>query len=275
MTFISRKTEAVRLFSNKFSGQKIGSSLVYLEKTESTNLYALDNISSLESGTVIIAETQTAGRGRKGRSWHSGELLGLYMTIALKSGALPRSLPLLNLAASLAAFEAISDMLSGNSKKHNIELKWPNDILWSGRKICGVLSERRMRKGSEDAIAVGIGINLNYLKSGFPEDVRESAASLKMIDEKARQPDEAASNVIDKFIPLYESLMNGESARIISQWLTHSPSSMGARLRIIGDGIEFIAVSEGLDGEGFLIVRRENDRLQRILSADIVSIREE
>ncbi len=274
MSFESRKRGAKTLFEDRFAGSEIGTPLIYLEDTDSTNTFTLDNSLSLPHGSVVIAESQTSGRGRKGREWYSAPLKGLYLTVLLKTDIPQSRKTQLNLIASLAAFEAVIKMVDDSELLDGIELKWPNDIIYRSTKLCGVLSESRASSSLVSPVAVGIGINLNHAEEDFPGSMGSGATSLLMIDGKERSVSLTAAAVVEQFNFWYERFKAGNSD-IIEAWEARSPSAKGAGLKIISDEGEFHAVSEGLDENGFLIVRRYKDRLQRILSADIVSVRKE
>ena len=137
----------------------IGHKIVTFDVIDSTNTYALDHG---ENGMVIVADRQTAGRGRQGHTWFSAPGLGLWFTVAfdgLTEG--------LSFAAVLAVRDAISDRVP-------VQLKWPNDVLCNGKKICGILVEHRAGR-----TALGIGINVHHRREDFPPELRNSAGSLE------------------------------------------------------------------------------------------------
>jgi BirA family biotin operon repressor/biotin-[acetyl-CoA-carboxylase] ligase len=275
MNFEKIKIEAEENFFQTFRRSAIGSRLIFSKQTASTNLYALENHNKLSSGTVILSYEQTSGRGRKGRTWSSPPGLGLYMTILLKDQYLSQKTMIVNLLASISAYDAVKEEISDEKIKEgiNLELKWPNDIMLNFKKLGGVLSERQGSSTDIGTIAIGIGININHSETDFPEDLIKKAVSLKIIDNKNRQPWQFALKVTDHFNRWLLKLSQNGSRALIDKWCEHSPISKGARVRIISDDEEYIAVTEGLDSDGFLKVKRYGDRLQRILSADIVTLR--
>jgi BirA family biotin operon repressor/biotin-[acetyl-CoA-carboxylase] ligase len=275
MTFELLKTKIEKSFKETFKSQALGANLILLEEVNSTNLYALQNSEVFPEGSVIISLAQTAGRGRKGRSWHSPAGTGLYMSILLKKMSAIGDSNTLNLLASLSVNDALNKELKSKdeSVKKLLELKWPNDILYDSRKIAGILSERKSGVKTTSPTVVGIGVNINHTPTDFPQEIAENSISLYMIDSKKRDYCEIAMNIISHINVRYDELKRQGSDYIIKTWMQNSPSCKGTRVRIFTDNEEFSAVTEGLDQRGFLKVRRYGDRLQTLLSADIVSLR--
>ena len=129
-------------------------------------------VSGAPEGTVVVADEQTAGRGTKGRAWHSPPGLGLYVSILLRPSS-PAAVPLLPLAAGLAARDAVE-------ASHGLaaRIRWPNDILFDGRKLGGVLCESAFAGDRPEFVIVGIGLNAAHGPGDFPGDLRETAVSI-------------------------------------------------------------------------------------------------
>jgi BirA family biotin operon repressor/biotin-[acetyl-CoA-carboxylase] ligase len=277
MTFNKQKNLAEKKFSETFDKSRIGNTFIFLEEVDSTNLYALKNASELPDGTVIIANSQTAGRGRKGRQWISTPGLGLYTSILLKKNNHYENLMLINLLASLSTYEALYTEIgkadTKEKKENNLELKWPNDLVINSRKLGGILSEGYTENKNSNPVAVGIGVNINHTNSDFPDGLNSIATSLFIIDGVKREPWTVAIEIVKRFNYILERFNLFGPDDLLRLWASHAPSVKGERVKIISDKEEFIAVTEGLDSRGFLKVRRYGDRLQTILSADIVSLR--
>lgn len=139
--------------------QFVGHTILPFDEIDSTNTYALEHG---EDGMVIVADRQTAGRGRLGRSWHSAPGLGLWFTVALTGS--PEGL---SFAAALAVRDAIAPRAA-------LKIKWPNDLLCHGKKICGILVEHRAGR-----TALGIGLNVHHKPEDFPVELRAKAGSLE------------------------------------------------------------------------------------------------
>jgi len=144
------------------AAQLVGHRIFVFDEIDSTNTYALEHG---DDGTVFVADRQTAGRGRLGRAWHSAPGLGLWFTVALTGEAIEG----LSFAAALSVRDAIASLAPGAPLK----IKWPNDVLCAGRKICGILVEHRAGR-----TALGIGLNVRHQREDFPEELRAKAGSL-------------------------------------------------------------------------------------------------
>lgn len=145
--------------------QVVGSRIVVRDRVDSTNTRAL---TAVGDGVVIVAEEQTAGRGRRGRRWHSAPGLGLWFSVGLEGP--PEGLPF---AGTLAVAFALRNLQA--APRDQVRVKWPNDVLIGGAKCAGVLAESRSGRS-----ALGIGLNVNHEMADFPPELQESAGSLRI-----------------------------------------------------------------------------------------------
>jgi BirA family biotin operon repressor/biotin-[acetyl-CoA-carboxylase] ligase len=155
----------------------IGKNYLYFEEIDSTNIQAKRE--NYEDGTVIFAESQTAGKGRKNRKWVTHKGLGLYLTIVLKPGIEVNYLSHFSLLFNYSVFKVLRNYVNGE-----IKIKWPNDIYLSGKKIAGFLIESSIENNSISKLIVGVGINVNQTIKDFEEDIKEVATSLKIEEGK-------------------------------------------------------------------------------------------
>jgi len=169
---------------------------------DSTNRYALD---AAREGLLVRAGTQTAGRGRRGRPWFSPDRLNLYMTITLSPPE--ERYPLL---AGVSVREALSRLLDGP----RLEIKWPNDIIFSGKKVCGILCETR-----GNVTAVGIGINVN--QDNWPEGLRDTATSLSRISARIFSLDEVTEAVVRQFASWRQRFSESGFGPVRKEFLLH------------------------------------------------------
>lgn len=214
------------------------------------------------AGTVVTADTQTGGRGTKGRAWDSPPGLGLYASIVLLPP--PEALALLPLAAGLAARAAIE-------KSAGVEawLQWPNDLHWEGRKLGGILCESGFTGAVLDFSVVGIGINVGQEKDDFPAELRDRAVSLRMA---AGRPVDVEA-VLDALLPA----LDGWTARLAAEGGAAIAAEFSAHaVPAIGDGIvldrgegPFRARYEGIAPDGALLVATDSGP-RRFLSAEIL-----
>ena len=160
----------------KLNTKLIGRDVIWFNVLDSTNIYAKKlAIEGCNDGAVIIAETQTAGRGRLGREWNSADGLGIWMSVILKPSILPEYVQLITLAASVAVVKAIKSTTGIQTG-----IKWPNDIILKGRKLCGILTEMSCESDQINYVVVGIGLNVNQCTDDFYGELTDKAISLKM-----------------------------------------------------------------------------------------------
>ena len=157
---------------------QIGSEILFLPEIDSTNNLAKKHAkNNAQEGLVIIAESQTGGRGRMGRSWHSPPETGIYLSILLKPNLKPDHLSFITLLAGVSAISTINEI-----SHQPANLKWPNDILINDKKVCGLLCEMTQEKGNSFSVVIGIGINVNQLPEQFPKDLKKTATSLRIVN---------------------------------------------------------------------------------------------
>lgn len=152
---------------------KIGHRILHYFRTDSTNRVAMALATKgAEHGTVVVAEEQTAGRGRLGRVWYSEKSSGIYVSVILRPPLAPSAAPMLTLMAGLAVHVAIRSATGIIS-----DIRWPNDVLVGGKKVCGILTEMNAEIDRLHAVALGIGINVNHRE--MPEELKSIATSLR------------------------------------------------------------------------------------------------
>lgn len=240
----------------------------YLDSTDSTNRVALDlGREGAAHGSVVIAEGQTAGRGRLGRSFFSPPYRNLYTSIVLRPELTTAEAPSLILSAGAAVAEAVAASVPDPEA---VEIKWPNDVLLGGRKACGILMELSAEAARVAFAVLGIGVNLNVGARDFPEELRETATSLRA---HAGAPVDRAAFARR----LYGTLEAVLDAHVQRGFESVRPR-FEARFRMAGRRVEVSELSGavlrgtalGVDADGALRVRREDDgRAVRVLAGDV------
>jgi BirA family transcriptional regulator, biotin operon repressor / biotin---[acetyl-CoA-carboxylase] ligase len=239
-------------------GTIFGQHIHHYYRAGSTNTLALDAAANgAPEGSVFLAEQQTAGRGRGDNQWHSAESTGIYCSIILRPTLPPSDVLTLSLAAGLAVQAAIQEVDS----RVIPDLKWPNDVLIQGKKFCGILTEMSSEATSVRHIVVGIGLNVNQVN--FPNELEQSATSLRQITGTEWSRVELCAALLKSLDREYKELLANREERpeILRRFEENSSSTRGRRVRIEEDG-GFEGVTEGLDPRGFLRVRtREGVRI--------------
>jgi BirA family biotin operon repressor/biotin-[acetyl-CoA-carboxylase] ligase len=213
-------------------------------------------------GTVFLAEEQTAGRGRGANSWQSSRSTGIYCSVILRPVLPPSDVLVLSLAGGLAVQAAIQQV----DARIRPDLKWPNDVLIDGKKVCGILTEMNAEPTRVRYLVVGIGINVN--QASFPRELAATSLRLSTGSEWSRV--ELAAALLKSLDREYRSLVQGANAQesILRRFAENSSWVHGKEVRIEENGSAFEGVTAGLDARGFLLVRSTKGT-QTVLSGTV------
>lgn len=235
----------------------------------STNTEAARQAASgAREGLCVVAREQTAGRGRRERTWLSPLDAGLYMSVLLRPRLDARVWPLITLAAALAVSDALSETCSLAT-----DIKWPNDILAGGRKLCGILAETaETMKGR--ACIVGIGVNLD--DRAFPPEIASSATSIEAIAGRAPDADELMRSLVRSLSRWYDALHESDgAARVVDAWEGRSSFAHDRRVRVVLADETFEGFTRGLEADGALRVETDAGALRAVRAGDVVALRRE
>jgi BirA family biotin operon repressor/biotin-[acetyl-CoA-carboxylase] ligase len=235
--------------------------VVSLETTDSTNRYASSLLASgAEEGTVVVAEEQTAGRGRQGKAWFSEKGLNLTFSLILKPDAPAASAGIISLYAALSVAEGTS-AIAGISP----ECKWPNDLLSGGRKFCGILSEAVFDRGRLASVVVGIGLNVNQTK--FPPAIQPPPTSLAIETGRTFELTSLLSALLDSLEKNYQTLRSGDYGTIIREWTLRS-ATIG-RLVTVRSGDRLISGTATKIAEDGGLMIRSNGTETKVVAGDV------
>jgi BirA family biotin operon repressor/biotin-[acetyl-CoA-carboxylase] ligase len=232
-------------------GTIFGGNIHHYYRVGSTNTAAMDAAAAgVPEGTVFLAEQQTAGRGRANHQWHSAESTGIYCSVILRPALPPSDVLVLSLAAGLAVQSAIQ----GIDPHVMADLKWPNDVLITGKKFCGILTEMSAEATRVRHIVVGIGINVN--QNSFPAELSQTATSLRLATGAEWSRVELCAALLKSLDREYQRLLETRDAQaeILRRFEARSSSARGRQVRVEENG-GFEGMTEGLDSRGFLQVR--------------------
>ena len=245
---------------------ELGAKIVHFLKTGSTNAVA-SRLAADQAphGTVVLAEEQTGGRGRFGRTWYSERSSGIYVSIILRPSLSPAAAPGITLMAGLAAHQAV---VSATGLRPDI--RWPNDLLLNGRKICGILTEMSAEVDRLHFVVVGIGINVNH--SQMPPELVEIATSLRIEGHKTYSRIHLLVALLREMQKVYHLLLHEGAAAIASRWAACSSFAQGKRVRVVTGKGEFHGTTQGLDPEGALRIRFEDGRIESLISGEIFEL---
>jgi BirA family biotin operon repressor/biotin-[acetyl-CoA-carboxylase] ligase len=217
-------------------------------------------------GLVVVAGEQTAGRGRLDRKWISPAGAGLYFSIVLRPAAAPSSWSLLPLMAAIAVHDALLD-----SCGLEMDIKWPNDILFEGRKLCGILAET-IETGTGRAAVVGIGINL--AADAFPSELSAVATSLQNATDEMPDAEALLHSLIRALTGRYESFgASGDASAIRDGWTRRSSYASGKRVNVACVNEQFAGTTRGLESDGALRVETDAGEIKVVRAGDVTSVR--
>lgn len=233
------------------------------DETDSTNIRAFSSASAgAEEGSIVIAECQTGGKGRLGRKWISPPGRNLYLSIIIRPAIPSYSAPRITLVTAVA----LSDTLNSfGADKHRI--KWPNDILFNGRKLSGILTEMKGDCDSIDFIIIGIGINLNSSPEDYNDDIKDMIISLKDITGKETDRIEFLNCLLLNFEKVYSEFLQGRFPDILERWKFKS-SIINQKIKVTDHDNIFTGIVKEITPEGYLIVSTDNGICQ-VNSGDI------
>ncbi len=246
--------ELERMLDTKTIGKKI----LFFEEVDSTNNKAKQIALEEKEGTVVISEMQTSGRGRRGREWHSPKG-GIYVSFILKPNMSPEKAPQITLVSSLALVEALNSMF----QKLNAKIKWPNDVLISGKKISGILTELSSDMEKINYIVVGVGVNISTGINNLPEN----ATSLKLELKEDISVKLFLKSFLEHYDSIYQEYLTGDIDQIIKRWKNNS-DTLGKKVKIIGINETYEGLAKDIDENGALILQTKDKEI-KVYSGDV------
>jgi len=255
------------MLKHRLKGSLFGKRIFHFFRTDSTNRVALELGHAGEpEGAVVLAEEQTAGRGRGGRAWHSERATGIYVTLLLRPKLAPVQAPLLTMMAGLSAHSAVQ-ALTGLE----VDLKWPNDLLVRGRKLGGILTEMHAEPGQIRFVIVGIGLNVNQEK--FPGELANLETSLRAETGKPQSRMELLVRLLHEFETDYNRFLREGVATVVARFESVSSYARGKRVRVTNGTESYVGTTAGLGPEGLLQVERDGGQLMTVIAGDVAEAR--
>ncbi len=252
---------------NAISTERIGKKIHWFETLSSTNIQAHEIArQGAAEGEIIVAEEQTQGKGRAGRSWVSPPYLNLYLSLILRPTLPPSCTPQITLMSAVALAETLQSFITAPP-----EIKWPNDILVEGKKIAGILTESCCEAHGVVYVVVGIGVNLNYSREQMPKAIQNQATSFLILDQKPMDRIAFTSRLIQDLDRCYGILAGKGFADIAKRWESFF-RLRGRQVRVdMPDGV-VQGKAMGIDTDGALILEGEGGHRERILAGDVIPV---
>ena len=241
----------------------MGRHLVYFPETDSTNIQAKRlGEEGAPEGTLVVPERQTAGKGRRGRTWSSPAGTSIYMSFLLRPNIPPRCAPMVTLIAGLAGAKAVNQVTGLNAR-----IKWPNDLVVNGKKICGILTEMSAEMEGIHYIVTGIGINVNQKE--FPEEIRDKATSLLLEGGRCFNRSQLIAGVMEWFEPYVERFLETKDLSLLKEDYEEMLANLNQEVQVLDPAGEYHGVCQGIDKDGQLLVERGDGSLSRVQSGEV------
>ena len=247
----------------------IGREIIFFESIGSTNTAALELAEKgAPHGTVVIADRQTKGKGRLGRTWVSPPKKNIYMSVILRPELEPKDATLLTIMTAVSCAKGV--MKSTGLKA---EIKWPNDLMISNKKLGGILTEMKSDPDGIVFAVIGIGINVNSkTKKDFPPDIQGIATSIKEELGKIQSRTFIIAEILKETEHWYRVLLTEGRKPLFDEWKRLS-STLGRKVRVTAGDNVFTGVAEDIDKGGMLILRLPSGMLKKISSGDVTMLR--
>jgi len=243
-----------------------GRTLYILPSTTSTNDMVKDLAQhGAPEGTTVVAEHQTQGRGRHGRSFVSPAGVGIYVSLLVRPQGDPQRLPQLTLAVAVATAEALAEYSA-----LPVRLKWPNDVEISGKKVAGILCEAVLHPVASPLVIIGIGINVNTVLEQFPPELHQHVTSLALAAGHtwARLP--LLALLLAHLERLYRIFQQGHITLVRQRWLHYGGQMIGRQVRLAPEPSAGVGTVVDLDEDGALLIQHADGTQHRLVAGEVL-----
>ncbi len=248
---------------SSISTEWAGRNVLYFDETDSTNTEAKKAAEAgAPHGTLAVADYQSGGKGRRGKNWVSPHGVGIWMSIMVRPKLHPSCASMLTLVAALSVAEGIGKVCGLDTR-----IKWPNDIVVNGKKVCGILTEMSTELECINYVVTGIGINVNTEE--FPEEIEAVASSLLIETGDRVKRSSLIGAIMEAYEKYYEAFLTcGNMSGLLEEY-NQKLANLGTEVRVLSPGNEYTGVAEGIDENGELLVRTEDGELRRVMSGEV------
>lgn len=259
---ILSSSEIASRLTTKWAGRK----LYYFDETDSTNIDAKRCAEEgAPHGTTVIADMQTAGRGRRGRMWQSPPGSAIYMTIMLKPDFVPDKASMLTLVMALSVADAIAETTGLQAG-----IKWPNDVVVNAKKVCGILTEMNVESDYIQYVVIGVGINANNGSlEEFPEEIRQTATSLKIESGAHISRAELIERVLFHFEKNYDVFVSTLDLSGLMEAYDKRLLNLDAEVRVLDPKGEYSGIARGINSLGELLVEKEDGSIVQVYAGEV------
>lgn len=237
--------------------------IIYYKQIDSTNT-ELSRMAhrGAKHGTVVLADAQTAGKGRRGRTWESPMGENVYMSLLLRPEIQPDKAPMLTLVMAYCVAKVLK-----TQGFENVQIKWPNDLVLSGKKVCGILTEMSLENGKIQHVIIGVGINVN--NQDFPEGIKKMATSLCLERGRFVDREEIVEHILAMFWEEYERFVSVGNLSQIWESYNAMLVNCGKEVCVLEPDNAYEAIASGIDQEGQLLVRMANGEEKKVFAGEV------
>lgn len=252
----------------------VGKEYYHFEQIDSTNSKAKDLIAAgCAHGTLVTADAQSAGMGRRGRNWSSEQGAGIYMSLVLRPQISAEQAPMLTLVAAMAVEKAIEHLLTEKSALadsfYKPMIKWPNDIVLNGKKLCGILTEMILGQKQIEGIIIGIGINVT--NQDFPEEIRATASSIYLETGIRLEREPLIEKVWEYFEKYYDAFIKAGDLSSLKDTYEQSLANKNKKVNVLDPNGAYTGTALGITNTGELLV--DTGRSIEAVASGEVSVR--
>ena len=237
--------------------------IIYFETLDSTNVKIRElALEGAPEGTVVVADMQTAGKGRRGRSWESPARTNIYMSLLLRPKFEVTLAPMLTLIMAYSTAKVLK--AEGYDE---VQIKWPNDLVISGKKICGILTEMELAGTEIGHVVVGVGINANT--TTFPEELQDKATSLCLVKNYEVDRNDLIEKVLRRFWGDYEKFLEEKSLKFLKDEYNKMLVNYHREVLVLEPGNEYEAVAQGINELGELLVEKADGSIEAVYAGEV------
>ena len=240
-----------------------GKNVLYFDETGSTNTEAKKAAEEgAPHGTLAVADYQNKGKGRRGRMWTSPRGAGVWMSLMIRPEIHPSAASMLTLVAALAVADGVEKICGLET-----QIKWPNDIVADGKKICGILTEMSTELECINYVVTGMGINANM--EAFPAEIEEVATSVLMQTGKRVKRSQLIGGVMEAYEKYYDIFMECGNMSGLLELYNSRLANVNRSVRVLKPGDEYVGTALGINDAGELLVKTEDGTIHQVISGEV------
>jgi len=243
--------------------------LICLDETGSTNEdLAQMAAQGCPEWTIVTAEMQTDGKGRRGRSWHSPKGTSLSFSLLLRPAFSPDKASMLTLLMAMAVWDGIKGLCGEDTHfEERIKIKWPNDIVIDKKKVCGILTGMRVEGTQIDNVIIGVGININ--QDAFPDEIKDMATSLNLALGMKCQKAMLLERITEAFQSYYETFLQEENLLFLKDAYERRLINRGEEVQVLDPQNPYTGIAVGITEQGELLVEDESKNIRTVYAGEV------